>query len=157
MPTTRLNTRFLRKVAKHFLEEPLRVDMNHFVALAEDGDISADLCPPCRTTHCIAGAALILKGTDPARLDRMPTHRILRGAARAFGIQLRRGDITYPFAGSIKSLFFLDSWPEPFRTDYREASIRLWFRRNVAQGLVAKATMARATADRIEHFIKHRE
>jgi hypothetical protein len=82
---------------------------------------------PCGTTACIAGWALALSGERIA--DYNPGVR----AARILGLS----------ADGYNKLFFSYAWPEPFLSRYERAEDN----RN------AKA-MAKAGADRIEHFIK---
>lgn len=158
MKKPRMNTRLLRRVANHFLEEPLRLGMDEFVRLSERLlDIRR---PPCGTTQCIAGAALILRGLDPRKIARLSTLTIVRRAAEALGITYKsppswsqNGD-THP--SEALSLFLVDRWPEPFQKRYYSVRNKNFpgTRRIVTQ---MQAKLAKITADRIEHFIKTRE
>jgi hypothetical protein len=75
-----MNVKLLRKIQKHILEEPRRLDMD--VVLVKDIDpASWRDAPPCGTVGCIAGWACALSGKRLGSLDkaqsnnrRMPLH-----------------------------------------------------------------------------------
>ena len=58
----KMNTRLLRKVQKHILEEPRRLNMDIIL----DDRVSArdPKNPPCGTVGCIAGWAIVLAHGD---------------------------------------------------------------------------------------------
>jgi hypothetical protein len=117
--------RLLRRVAKHILAEPKRLDMAYFIDRVTDPKGVAHKMPPCGTVGCIAGWAVTLSTTERVAYGRIATR-----AAKFIGI----GDVV------AQRLFYPGQWPEEFSriNEYRAQTVR----------------HARLTAKRIEHFIK---
>lgn len=92
-----MNTRLLRKVAKHISEEPRRLAMSIFADTGNTGDNA----PPCGTIGCIAGWASILTGTSAADADDLTG----RAALKLTLLEARR-------------LFWTDGWPDDFSRRY---------------------------------------
>lgn len=124
---TGINVRLLRKVERHILAEPRRLDMGYW---AGDNDAT-----PCNTAGCIAGWTEILSGESVASVKE-------RGGCIAFS------DIPHTAAAHLRLardqallLFHTTHWPDNFYDAY-------YAHPRGSRG------RARATADRIEHFIK---
>lgn len=127
-----MNTRLLRKVKRHILEEPKRLDMGTW------GESSRR--SPCGTVGCIAGWGMVLSQKHPERFigeENADALAELLGSwtedpgASALGITTEQA----------RRLFYVDQWPEHFRKGY---------------GRLAKQKKAERVAERIEHFIKTR-
>ncbi len=97
-----MNVELLRRVQAHILEEPRRLNMDHWIRTGQTGPDS----PACGTTACIAGWALELDGKDPSLLFADVD------AAKTLGITPMQGE----------RLFFVGSWPSSFVTRYDDAS-----------------------------------
>ncbi len=100
-----LNVKLLRKVRKHILKEPRRLNMYVFA--------TPQPCAPCGTAGCIAGWAALLSGksTHDARIKNPGL------AARLLRIPDK------PWYGSPANiLFYVDNWPERFGREYDAAS-----------------------------------
>lgn len=124
-----MNTRLLRKVAKHIAEEPRRLDMSFLYRRA--ALVKEDLRPPCGTVGCIAGWALIIGLKATTFSAAFP---IVNGST------VDVTDARKLLKVKNDHLFFLSLWPEAFQCDYRAAS--------------TPAERASVTVARIEHFIK---
>jgi hypothetical protein len=121
-----MNVKLLRRIQKHILAEPKRLDMGHFIARKSDGSGLVVRFPQCGTVACIAGWAVTLSTKE--KLD----YRRIEGRARQLlGITQTQA----------KNLFFDSNWPQQFAE-------RL--------GLTEPQTKAHAriTAKRIDHFLK---
>lgn len=105
-----LNTKLLRKVKKHILEEPKRLAMIHWskrglpgTQLKSEGwgEEPTRTFPPCGTVGCIAGWACMLSGMYS-------------------GSSYEGGDLLgIPDSTSLRnSLFIVEDWPEPIRSEY---------------------------------------
>lgn len=126
-----MNTKLLRKVAKHIAEEPRRLEMEYMTTPLSK--ITPKDRPPCGTVACIAGWALIL--TKEARY-----------ANTNFPVDESGDEVCADAAENLlgisdgQKLFYVNDWPNPFRDLY----------------VAAKTPRGRASAAaaRIEHFIK---
>jgi hypothetical protein len=108
------NVRLLRKIQKHIMAEPRRFCMDAYYFEAknradwlEEVDCHSDMAqsmPACKTAACIAGwAGLLSKDKHFLSVDRSAD--LL--------------DISNPL--TIRGLFFLSYWPEPFKRNYQQA------------------------------------
>lgn len=134
MKKQKLNVRLLRKIQKHILEEPRRLEMGAWGYRI--GSFSArHYGPPCGTVGCIAGWALWLNGIDPTGAD------VSAKSAELLGLPPsgRLGEVTQ----EQHVLFYTDHWPTKYRHQFNKAK--------------TPVGRARATARRIDYFIKHRE
>lgn len=121
--TPKLNVRLLRRIQKHILEEPKRFEMEACVIRGKPGErvwTANEVIPACGTAACIAGWACILT-------DSNKTGDMINRARQLLGLS------------TSERVFYDSSWPEPFKTRYRNCE--------TARG------RARAGADRIEHLI----
>lgn len=127
-----MNVRLLRRVKKAILDEPKRLDMGDWIYTYEGG-LSA---PKCGTVACIAGWATLLavgsiKDVKATAKELRRTQAIIsQEGMLALGIQSFDAD----------RLFYVDKWPEPYRTAYGTA--------RTAQ------ERADVTAGRIDQFIE---
>jgi hypothetical protein len=121
-----MNVKLLRKVAKHILAEPKRLDMTDWGYL----DSTSRLAPACGTVCCIAGWAAVLHNPDRAKME---FENLIWQADEpgTNGLQLTPEESD--------RLFHIQGWPSDFRAAY-------W---NQPRGSRAEITVAR-----IEHFIK---
>jgi hypothetical protein len=119
-----MNVRLLRRVAKHILEEPKRLDMEKIAENVEGRD-----SPPCGTVGCIAGWACMLTGSSVKRADWGKGRRLI-------GLD---GDQAYRLFDYPLGLV-TDGWPEKFSKPYVAAK--------------TARQRARIAVARIEHFIK---
>lgn len=121
-----MNTRLLRRVAKHIAEEPRRLDMYKIAGhVAEDESFN----PPCGTVGCIAGWACMLEGSTVGQATWAKGRRLLElDDKEAFQL------FDYPIGGPT------DGWPAKFANRFLRAK--------------TPRGRASATTARIEHFIK---
>ena len=120
-----MNVRLLRKVAKHILAEPKRLDMETIADKVEGGRDS----PPCGTVGCIAGWACMLTGSSVNHADWEKGKRLIDlDSDQAYRL------FDYPLGWSS------DGWPAKFSKPYVAAK--------------AARQRARIAVARIEHFIK---
>lgn len=126
----KLNVRLLRRIQKFITKEPRRFFMHDFVVQVKNSsqwntyceiihDLSSDM-PPCGTAACIAGTANILTGARIAR-----TIRSDERAAKALGVDSFyewRDKHATPYRPPAHPLFLVDGWPQPFRSQYEEAT-----------------------------------
>lgn len=122
-----MNTRLLRRIQKHVLAEPRRLQMAEFVEKGAPGErIYSDgmltEIPACGTTACIAGWACLLSNAKRIR-------NYGSRAAKLLGITRVQGSI----------LFFTSGWPDQLAERY--------------QGASTKAAQAEVLKERIDHFI----
>lgn len=154
--------KLVRKVQKHILEEPKRFDMgewgrsvNHiwkpeplFEGSSKEAkrihkqdmkDYKTEVSqfPACGTTACIAGWAVILENPKKDKEGHyvIPSVDIPSRAAKLFEF----GDACY--AGQ---LFFSDSWPQPFFTQWADED---------AKDNPSKKKLAKIAVARLEHYI----
>lgn len=129
----------LRTVAKHILEEPLRLYMDNWVLDVKKSSYSSDkvedfngALPPCGTVACIAGWTV--------KLFRSPGQQASTYLGLACDI-LDLDEFSYlPSSKPLgRRLFHTMDWPTKYRGQYVLA--------RTAKG------RARVTAERIEHFI----
>lgn len=117
-----LNKKLIRKIIKHIEAEPKRLNMNEWAM--KDSSRSG---PPCGTTACVAGWALLLDkpaaerrkimAMDDDKFERAlfgRTSNILQMGAKKLGID----------AGGAWKVFFSDQWPEPFYSDFTNATTK---------------------------------
>ena len=127
-----MNTKLLRRVAKHISEEPRRFDMGYMTTPLDE--IPKRRQPPCGTVACIAGWALILSKKAKYNNEEFPVDSNGNQLGAIQAAQL----LQIPNWGT--NLFYVDDWPRSFRAQY------------------TKARTAKRRADiavaRIEHFIK---
>lgn len=129
--------RLLRRVKKHILEEPRRLDMSDWV---ETSKVS-----PCGTTACIAGWTLLLKLPPKERRavlvepDAYVKRDMLTAGERAMFLEHAENALELDRCQSMR-LFYDDNWPKGFDRAFDKACSR--------------KARAQVTADRIEHFIK---
>lgn len=116
----RPNYRLLRQIRDEILKEPLRLDMNAAVYIADD-------VAPCGTTACIAGFALMDREIRQRKVDWKKAGMCLVGklpmscnslkmswrsaeprARRLLGLNFEQSE----------SLFHVRNWPMDFRIDY---------------------------------------
>jgi|SRR5579864_556807 len=94
----KLNVELLRKVKKHILEEPRRLDMGYW--------IHATTASPCGTVACLAGWTCILSNVVPA-------------------FSLEAGELATPLLGLNErqkmSLFHTEHWPRELAEKYWNA------------------------------------
>lgn len=124
-----MNTRLLRRVAKHIAEEPRRLNMGFLYRPATHFD--NDLRPPCGTVGCIAGWALII-GLKATKFD--DCFPVVSGKT------VDVTDARKLLKVDNDNLFFLHYWPVQFKAAYSAAH--------------TPAERANATVARIEWFIK---
>lgn len=121
-----MNVKLLRRIKKHILEEPKRLEMGVFCEHGEPGEylisdgIETEFAK-CGTAACIAGWASILSGNDQEHPETFAT-RVLE---LKFGQAAR--------------LFYVDKWPKKFATPYENAK--------------NKTQQAKVASARIDHFI----
>lgn len=149
--TPKLNVKLLRKVQKWIREEPLRLRMAWWKRKASE--IIGQPAPPCNTTHCIAGAAIMLAGKKMPKNDAGLEPAIK--AAKLLGITAN----TESFGDTeAAKLFFFQKWPTQFKAKYTEEKTGGYFFSETvpltAQQVRKNAKIADA---RIDYFIKHRE
>lgn len=156
----KLNVRLLRRIQKHILAEPLRIDMGEFVKTKYFDEVEQ---PPCGTTACIAGWALILSGAKPQSVYNMLPENIARRAATLLGIKYVTPSTSADWWHSptwndsdsqAVKLFDGEQWPERFSNRLDLAMNAMHDASSRAQVIAVKRRMARVTADRIEHLIK---
>jgi hypothetical protein len=131
-----MNVKLLRRVAKHILEEPRRLNMS--VGLEPSN------AAPCGTTGCIAGWT--------ALLSRKFTH----ADVETCGVELRWTDVKNAAISKLgltpdeaSVLFHIDNWPAQFREPFNNAYDAYSSTNHEA----IKRTQAEITAKRIEYFI----
>lgn len=123
-----LNVRLLRKVQKHILDEPKRLDMLQWEYRST--------VAPCGTQACIAGWTTILAKKRVNKRDDYP-----RIAAKLLGLKFS-ANYGYLVDSDCDAgrLFLSCAWPEQFADAY---DVSKSFRHN-----------ARVTSRRIDYFIK---
>lgn len=138
----------LRKVGKAILEEPKRLVMSYWIAQQAPGSLllnsfadtpSIDwglkqiIIPECGVVGCIAGWVCITQGR--------PTDG---WAAQGMALTiLEKAGVS---AANIFKLFYVDRWPEKFRTIFA-----------TAETPEKRAEIVAGKEGRIEHFIKYGE
>lgn len=127
-----MNTKLLRKIKKHILEEPKRFIMHSLIKTKERGvgtyydDAGKKTTfAPCGTAACIAGWATLLSGNKDSKDE-----DVWQFGAKVLGL-----DIVQQYL-----LFYSHNWPDKFEEAFRAAKNR--------------KKRAEIAADRIEHFIK---
>jgi hypothetical protein len=64
-----MNVKLLRRIQKHILAEPKRLDMGNFIVRKSDGLGSLVRFPKCGTVGCIAGWAVTLSTASGSPLS----------------------------------------------------------------------------------------
>lgn len=113
----KLNVKLLRRIQKHILEEPKRLQMRYLFLRQRNSrtfcaDVSGQPFAPCGTAACIAGWAMLLSGIRPYDIDAGTDNQNDAAIAeRLLGLP----EDFWP------RLFVESSWPKPFRAGYRTA------------------------------------
>lgn len=135
-----MNIKLLRRVKRHILAEPKRINMYFPVRVGQMGRGA----PPCGTIGCIAGWAVLLAERKGREMPGLTWRRILdRREAPDMDwddfkpIAIRRLKLT---AEQAHRLFHVINWPRTFTVQYEKAR--------------TPKKMASVTAERIDHFIK---
>jgi hypothetical protein len=119
-----MNVELLLKVKQHILEEPRRLDMLHGLFVNPES--------PCGIVGCIAGWTAMISGELK--------HEIVQKGGLSWGIVCKLAwqqlDIN---EDQCNSLFYVQYWPEPFRSRWYE------HRTNREE--------AKLVVERIDHFI----
>ena len=118
--------RLLRKVAKHILEEPKRLNMMRFINRKGDGWPIYGEYPECGTMGCIAGWAVALSTDELVKYNDIQDR-----AAKLLGLNPAQQNV----------LFFYGKWP-------------IEFQKRLLRTEIQTLPYAKVTADRIEHFIR---
>jgi hypothetical protein len=121
-----MNVELLRRIQKHILAEPKRLDMGNFIVRKSDGLGSLVRFPKCGTVGCIAGWAVTL-----STKEKLNYKRIEDRARQLLGITQTQGN----------KLFFDGNWP-PQLAD------------RLCQARPQTKAHARITAERIDLFVK---
>lgn len=142
--------KLVKKVQKHILEEPKRLNMHDWVNRLEDvleGDPTWDQrqmakFPVCGTTGCIAGWTVLL--SRPVVKDEkghlVVDRTILYESEAAALLQIKDG---YSAENACTdTLFYAGNWPEPYRSQYYGDGLR-----------IGSPEAAKITVDRLEHFL----
>lgn len=122
-----MNVELLLKVKAAILEEPKAFDMIDWFRQSS--------AAPCGTTACIAGWAVVIN-EGCRRPGQVPSW--LRGDTCQYS-----GEVALEIDDEqAMGLFYIGAWPRLFAERYKEA-----------RSLLDYAGMAKAAADRIDHFI----
>ena len=114
-----MNVELLLKVKAHILEHPEEFDMNRWIVTGRNVQRTYRT-RQCGTVGCIAGTVAILDGwfpvADSVHVDRIrgeeeSRRSIPAAACEALDVSFREGS----------ALFWVDDWPEPFRSRYENA------------------------------------
>lgn len=138
-----MNTKLLREVKKHILEEPKRYDQNNYMETGADAEAASRFgVAQCGMLGCIAGWTVVLG--QPARRAGLCCDWFNEGRRL---LELTSEQANRLFAGFSRPDDYYDdddddydSWPLAFRSRY--------YRAKTARG------RALVAAERIEHFIK---
>lgn len=156
-----MNIELLNKVRRHILARPSRLRMSNWIVdierLSKDTQLSHFVkttvvkgkkaldfrghvsgwnepevhpLPECNTVGCIAGWTCILAG--------FKTQESLQG----YGVQNKAEALLDIASWEAQKLFYVDSWPQPFKADYLSPKTKTAVQR------------ARIAAKRIDYFIK---
>lgn len=125
----KINITLLRKVKKHILEEPRRLDMN----VVLNGDQSGPDAPPCGTIGCIGGWTNFLSGKPEDSLSDAAIRLGLDSDEQGRLFEEPAYTVSQPTEERA-------GWPEKFMRRYLKAK--------------TPQTRAKVTAERIDHFIK---
>lgn len=144
MGQRQMNTKLLRKVARHIEAEPRRLMMSDWIqhprvegALVYDGSASGcqfHLFAKCNTAACIAGWTVLLS-------DKRPSINIAKQAAKLLQLETTTcPEDARTCATSSDRLFYLNYWPPKYSDAYETAK--------------TPRGKASVTLRRIAHFIK---
>lgn len=105
-----LNTELLRKVRDQIEREPRQFLMSLFFTNREQEDLEGAI-PNCGTAACIGGWTVCLaKGLNPQQ-QLAKSYCVGKEAAGILGLAYHDPE-----------LFYVDMWPDPFRSDYAQAT-----------------------------------
>jgi hypothetical protein len=145
---TKLNIPLLRQIQAFIKEEPRRFDMSDWLSRWRKEETEEDhRLPPCGTTGCIGGAAVLLSGV------KCLTHEIPVYAGRLLGLTSKDdlvNENNWDENEDLRRLFLADTWPEPFNSQHHAARVT----QPPMAGIVRRAEIACA---RIDHLIEHGE
>lgn len=131
MNKLKVNVRLLRRIEKHILAEPRRMNMRF--------GLQRSTAAPCGTVGCIAGWAAKLSGAvSPEQFNKL----VLDGSD-IFPRDEAAAALKLPSWFDSNKLFYVGEWPEEFRLAYYASKTQ--------RGTV------RVVVNRIEHLIKHGE
>lgn len=133
-----LNVALLRRVQRWIKKEPLRFRMGWWFSKER---LKRQPNPPCNTTACIAGTALLLSGAK--RISKQGSDVSIR-AAKVLGLTKYEAH----------QLFTLSEWPTQFKNEYIEDGTPYWENPLTLREVKKNAKVA---LNRIEHFIKFGE
>lgn len=124
-----LNVPLLRKVQKHILEEPRRLNMSQWLQYSD--------AAPCGTVGCIAGWALKLSGSRLRNTD-----KFAKAASELLNIKFSRTKDYRLFNDDCDAarLFSTLNWPRQFSERYYSSEF--------------PSERAEVTSDRIDYFIE---
>lgn len=145
----------IRDVQRYWREENNRLDMGDwgtFLANRKPGQVISDdsdnsmVVPACRTTACLAGTVVLLTKEGRKFLRENGYFNKVKNRKKT-----HRGVVNFPNgvvglaanileANDTSSLFYVDGWPEPYQSEYSDAT-------NAKQRV-------RAAIRRTEHFIR---
>jgi hypothetical protein len=98
----------LQAVRDHIAAEPRRLNMGTWLERWDNPGKNTILAlPPCGTVGCIAGWLILLNNKEEEALP-MGFPGFARTGAQLLGLN----------AEEVKEIFFVDSWPEPYRNEY---------------------------------------
>jgi len=126
-----MNVRLLRRIAKHILAEPKRLQMDFLRTPMEE--LPSNLRPPCGTACCIAGWGIVLSRMSDGFRYHWPTYK-----GTPIGLGEMKVDALFDMPNS--RLFYGRDWPEKIRKRYVEAK--------------TQSTKAKIAVIAIEDYIK---
>lgn len=126
MAKKKMNVKLLRRIQRHVIEVPKRLDMECFLDRTTDSYVVHKKMPECGTVGCIAGWAVAL-----STKELVPYVNIASTAAKFLSIREEEAE----------KLFYPHQWPEEFEDRLREAKPQT-------------LKHAQLTVERIDHFIK---
>lgn len=132
-----MNTKLLRKVQKHILAEPRRLDMN---VLGYTLDVIEKTDPPCGTVGCIAGWAALLQNEKWFELSNAEKEGLMDWTEGETALKLTTEEAHRLFIEPKYAETEIHAWPLKFATRYLKAK--------------TPRQRAKVTSDRIDHFIK---
>jgi hypothetical protein len=135
-----INVELLARVRAHILEDERRIEMSRYARRAY-----GRTAPPCGTTACIAGWAVILTDGLPKRITDDYYASVKPRAINLLGLSEDEAD----------RLFFVMGWPRAFHDRYRAAE-RFIDEHDDEDEKADKAgeSKAQIVADLIDHIIR---
>jgi len=146
-----MNVKMLNKVKEQIRQEPKSFDMNDWLRPGVNRGGTA-----CGTAACVAGFTCVVdwmqKHPDEWKNKKEITlSEIVRGTLRgSYDCETEAINILGLTHEQANRLFYVDAWPEPFRTDYGAAQEGC--RQNHYQ--TDHERRAQVSCARIDHFIK---